>query len=188
MKRKRTVEPIHPNNKKVYDLFHTLWTWAVGKPGYEKRKWGDLVQALRDLQTERITQAVKNHEGVIEFYRAYSFDAVEFERNWPETSKAFGAEGDENASAKIILDKATEILNRDPDPKVVVYGTGLDTYSVCVPKGLSRVEVEDLVNRVNPTGIASRWTVSTDKRFATGETNPCPCEHTAERTHYLMSC
>lgn len=29
-------------------LFQDLWTWAVGKPGYSKKKWNELRDALLD--------------------------------------------------------------------------------------------------------------------------------------------
>jgi hypothetical protein len=73
---------------------------------------------------------------------------------------------------------------------LVVYRIGTVHISVCVPKDMTVEDVEYAANREHPTGIGSKWTVSTDKTFADGTSpNPCPCDsHPSERLHYLMVC
>lgn len=41
----------------------------------------------------------------------------------------------------------------------------------------------------HPTGISSKWSISKDKTFHSGEPNPCPCDqHPDKRLHYLLTC
>jgi len=72
--------------------------------------------------------------------------------------------------------------------ELIVYGLGIIHCSVCTNiKG--RKKIEETVNRKSPTGISSRWRISRDKNFATGETNPCPCNiNPKTHKHYLMEC
>jgi len=39
----------HTNYRRAHDLFHRLWTKAVGTPGYDKRQWQDLNHAIETL-------------------------------------------------------------------------------------------------------------------------------------------
>ena len=39
--------------------------------------------------------------------------------------------------------------------KIYIYSTDVIALSVCVPKEMTRTEIEDVVNKVNPTGIKS---------------------------------
>lgn len=72
-------------------------------------------------------------------------------------------------------------------PDLEPYDIGLVYISVC--SSLPPAEVEQRVNLRYPTGISSRWQLSTDERFATGQSNPCPCDrHPATHTHYLLEC
>jgi hypothetical protein len=71
---------------------------------------------------------------------------------------------------------------------VDIYSRGMCHCSVCVPKDADVAEIESQVNEKNPTGIRSQWKVDKSAKFATGESNPHPCEHSAERLHYLMVC
>ena len=73
------------------------------------------------------------------------------------------------------------------DKTVRVYASGLTCCSACAPKDMSVAEVEKAVNRVNPTGIKSRWTKSPD-HFRTGEANPVSCNDSPDRVHYLLEC
>lgn len=73
-------------------------------------------------------------------------------------------------------------------PFSYVYATGLVCCSVCVPNHFTAEEIEDVVNQENPTGISSRWKVSTDPTFKEGKPNPCPCEKDPDRMHCLMNC
>jgi len=71
---------------------------------------------------------------------------------------------------------------------VSIYRNGAVHCSVCVPDGASSEEIELAVNAVNPTGLSSGWKIDDAPNFASGETNPCPCEVTSGRSHYLMVC
>lgn len=72
--------------------------------------------------------------------------------------------------------------------KIIVYSKGLVHCSVCAPKDMPREEIVAETNSLNPTGIKHQWYIS-DKAFATGETNPCPCDSEPDsRLHYLMVC
>lgn len=71
---------------------------------------------------------------------------------------------------------------------VEAYAVGIVCASVCAPRDLPIEQVEDDVNRQHPTGISSRWKLSEDDHFATGQTNPCPCEKDPERQHWLLNC
>lgn len=69
-----------------------------------------------------------------------------------------------------------------------IYANGIVHCSVCT-NVKSRKRIEELTNLKNPTGISSRWEISTDKTFCGGEPNPCPCERKPKtHKHYLMEC
>lgn len=70
---------------------------------------------------------------------------------------------------------------------VTIYSKGLVYVSACAASELTKEQVEEYVNRYHPTGVSSQWTVS-DERFRTGEPNPCPCESSPHRTHWLLTC
>lgn len=70
----------------------------------------------------------------------------------------------------------------------VVYKVGLCMASCCAPNGMTREEVEVSVNAQEPTGIQSSWQISGED-FATGQTNPCPCNTApGTRRHWLLEC
>lgn len=70
---------------------------------------------------------------------------------------------------------------------VTIYKWGLHHLSVC--SSLSPEETVERVNSMHITGIMAKWQMSEDKKFATGETNPCPCEnHPETHKHYLLKC
>lgn len=72
--------------------------------------------------------------------------------------------------------------------ELIVYKNGLCYCSVCT-NIQSRERIESLTNLKNPTGISSRWVISKDETFRSGEPNPCPCETNPEtHKHYLMEC
>jgi hypothetical protein len=71
---------------------------------------------------------------------------------------------------------------------IEIYASGILYCSVCAPKRLAVRTVERVVNELNPTLITTKWKVSKDKTFKTGETNPCICENYPDRLHYLMEC
>lgn len=67
-------------------------------------------------------------------------------------------------------------------------GAGLVAMSVCAPADWDEEKVEAAANRENPTGIGSRWTISEDEEFASGETNPHECQDAPGRKHWLLNC
>jgi hypothetical protein len=69
-----------------------------------------------------------------------------------------------------------------------IYAEGICSMSVCVLKGWDRSRIEGEANRRRPTGIKSRWKISEDLMFRTGQPNPNPCEHDCARLHYLLAC
>lgn len=64
---------------------------------------------------------------------------------------------------------------------IQIYANGPVHCSVCVPNGYTNEEIEQQVNRQNPTGIDSQWKIK-NEAFATGEANPHKCEHDGSRT------
>ncbi len=71
---------------------------------------------------------------------------------------------------------------------ITIYSRGLVVCSVCVPKDMSREDIEQQVNMQNPTGIDSQWKISKDETFKSGEKNPCECGTAEGRLHYLLNC
>ena len=71
---------------------------------------------------------------------------------------------------------------------VMVYSFGLCYASVCAPKDMEGEKVAEEADYVHPTGLDHGWSVSDDKNFRSGETNPCECNHEADRRHWLLSC
>jgi hypothetical protein len=76
----------------------------------------------------------------------------------------------------------------DVTTQLAIYSMGLEHCSVCSPNELSRAEVEQSVNRVQPTNIESSWHISPEDKFATGEPHPTPCLEYPNRTHWLLDC
>ena len=67
-----------------------------------------------------------------------------------------------------------------------IYSDGLVYISVCSNLGLD--ETLRRVNIEHPTGISSKWRLSSEG-FRTGEPNPCACDTDPEtHKHYLFSC
>lgn len=72
---------------------------------------------------------------------------------------------------------------------LIAYSIGIVSASVCVSKELMHKEIESIMNTEHPTMISSKWSISKDKTFKGGESNPCVCEeHPETRLHYLMNC
>ena len=71
---------------------------------------------------------------------------------------------------------------------VIVYAAGLISMSVCAASTATREEIENAVNASHPTGISSRWQISDDTTFASGEPMPAPCDQEPDRQHWLVSC
>lgn len=72
--------------------------------------------------------------------------------------------------------------------RVLVYSEGILRCSVCVADDATSQEIELAVSDLNPTGLAHGWQISKEAVFATGESNPHPCEKEPGRTHWLMEC
>lgn len=93
-----------------------------------------------------------------------------------------------------LLEAATELpVGREPRPadidnEVWVYAIGILTCSVCAPGGMDRDVVARQVNAKTPTGISSRWRISSDTHFKSGETMPCTCQDAPNRKHWLLEC
>lgn len=72
--------------------------------------------------------------------------------------------------------------------KVVIYAIGITACSCCVEDELTRDQIEREVNKISPTGIGSKWTISADTNFKDGTANPSICPEHPNRLHYLMNC
>ncbi len=69
-----------------------------------------------------------------------------------------------------------------------IYTEGPVCCSVCAPVDMTPEEVTARVNIERPTGITSTWAVS-DEDFASGQTNPTPCNSEPEtHRHFLLKC
>lgn len=71
---------------------------------------------------------------------------------------------------------------------VIIYSAGVVHCSVCAPKTMTPDEVTADVNGKLPTGLDHGWSISEDKAFRTGESNPCQCKDDETRIHYLFEC
>ncbi len=71
--------------------------------------------------------------------------------------------------------------------KITVYASGIVCMAVCVEVKTQREEIEREANRQLPTGIKSLWEI-TDESFDEGNPNPCPCNDSPGRLHYLLHC
>ena len=78
-------------------------------------------------------------------------------------------------------------MNETSLPEFVAYKVGICNASIC-----TSLPIEEALERLNEqhlTGIASQWVLSEDEHFATGQTNPCPCnENPDTHKHYLCGC
>ena len=71
---------------------------------------------------------------------------------------------------------------------IKIYAHGICSLSICAPKEMTELEIEDGVNSQCPTGISSRWEIAKEKKFITGEQMPCVCESDPTRKHWLLHC
>lgn len=89
-------------------------------------------------------------------------------------------------------DKFIELNAKEIDDsmeEIIPYSVGLCFASVCALKGVSIAKITSELNSQFPTGIRSKWKLSKNKKFNSGETNPCNCDRFPEtRTHYLFNC
>ncbi len=72
--------------------------------------------------------------------------------------------------------------------RTIIYSSGVVCASVCAPKEMPVTEIEEDVNLQLPTGIDSKWKISKDATFKTGEKNPHECEKDEKKLHYLLNC
>ena len=75
---------------------------------------------------------------------------------------------------------------KDTDQPVIIYSIGVICLSVCT--SVNDKETVEIANTLHPTGISSRWQLSEDKTFATGQANGAPCEKYPGRRHLLLDC
>lgn len=75
----------------------------------------------------------------------------------------------------------------EPEPEIFeIYARGIAHCSVCTT--LTDGEATVQINRESPTGISTRWAI-VERRFASGEPNPCPCDRwPMTHRHILFSC
>jgi len=68
-----------------------------------------------------------------------------------------------------------------------IYASGICYCSVCADREMSVLEITDILNHENPTGIERNWELS-DEDFTSGEPNPSRCSGDDRKQHYLFSC
>lgn len=69
---------------------------------------------------------------------------------------------------------------------VHIYAISFLSASVCAPADMPIADVITDVERQRPCGTEKGWTKSEDTHFATGGPNPCPCNATEGRQHWLL--
>lgn len=65
------------------------------------------------------------------------------------------------------------------------------TVGVCAAAACTDMSDKEAVRRMNhdhPTGISSRWAISSSKTFSGGQPHPTPCEQVRGRRHLLFEC
>ena len=72
--------------------------------------------------------------------------------------------------------------------KATIYTWGVCSLSCCAPKEMTREEIENSVNEQQPTGIDSKWKISTDQTFSSGKPMPNQCEQESNNQHWLLHC
>ena len=71
-------------------------------------------------------------------------------------------------------------------PEFVVYSEGLCFASVCSSLGAERTAHR--MRSESPSGTENGWCLA-NEAFASGEPNPCPCNHYPKtHKHYLFEC
>lgn len=66
--------------------------------------------------------------------------------------------------------------------------TGISFINISVCTNVERDKVAEVTNIMEPTGIRSKWVLSEDEKFASGEKNPSPCPDGNDCIHYLLHC
>lgn len=83
------------------------------------------------------------------------------------------------------VEETAEMRSLFPDlfRKFSVIRVGICGMQVCAHKDLSKVEIQLLANSASPTGIRSKWKVSTKPIY-----KPCECEAVPNHMHYILTC
>lgn len=76
--------------------------------------------------------------------------------------------------------------DKETQEELEIYAVGFVYCSICT-NIKSKRRIEEIVNRINPTGISSTWKISKEN-FRTGQPNPCPCEQKKGFKHFLLEC
>ncbi len=140
-----------------------------------------LERKIKLLELEGLNNLSYNVEGEMASYYAEAAAESSFTK-----AKNFQRMVD---NLSLAIDFRREMDMKHPTAKVIVYSVGICAASACVEAGLTRKQIEKLVNIQEPTGITSKWKISRDKHFHSGQTNPCPCEeHPKKRMHYFLNC
>lgn len=71
---------------------------------------------------------------------------------------------------------------------IIIYSMGICSMSICVKKDLKKAFIEKEINKMSPSGVPTKWQISKDKTFRSGQTNPCQCKENDNRLHYLLNC
>lgn len=84
------------------------------------------------------------------------------------------------------MSAASKLEPYDNAGEFVVYNVGIVYASVCTSLPVEQAEVR--LNLEYPTGVGP-WHFAEDEGFASGETNPCPCENAPiTHRHLLFVC
>lgn len=71
----------------------------------------------------------------------------------------------------------------------IITSEGLCYLTACASNLQAPHEVEAMVRSFKEAGTKRGWMLCEDTHFATGQTNPCPCDREPDsRTHYLFAC
>lgn len=79
--------------------------------------------------------------------------------------------------------KSVTMIEKDQ----VIFRSGLATGVACAPKNMTFRQINDVVNREHPTGIASLWKCK-KKILEDGTKTPCICLEDKNRRHYYLEC
>jgi len=79
-------------------------------------------------------------------------------------------------------------MTEDKLDDVEIYSEGMFRMSICVIDKMPKEEALEYIRRAHPSGTRNNWQFCSDKEFAAGLPNPCPCEKHEGRTHYLLEC
>ncbi len=76
-------------------------------------------------------------------------------------------------------------MSEEKEVHFEVYSNGIVHCSVCTDLPVEKVAA--YANVHSPSGTRHGWEVI-EKRFHTGQTNPCPCDSTEGYIHVLLTC